>query len=125
MKSETEGQERSMRIEIVNGLGTEIVDVIEMIVIVENATIVVEAETGMTVFVIAVVIAIVSAIVNVTETVKEGVIATAIAIVMTDDVSATSIDHTGTSTVKGMLLGMVREEEVGLNHSNRNLTQPS
>ena len=123
MKSETEGQERSMRIEIVNGLGTEIVDVIEMIVIVENATIVVEAETGMTVFVIAVVIAIVSAIVNVTETVKEGVIA--IAIVMTDDVSATSIDHTGTSTVKGMLLGMVREEEVGLNHSNRNLTQPS
>ena len=123
MKSETEGQERSMRIEIVNGLGTEIVDVIEMIVTVENATIVVEAETGMTVFVIAVVIAIVFAIVNVTETVKEGVIATAI--VMTDDVSATSIDHTGTSMVKGMLLGMVREEEVGLNHSNRNLTQPS
>ena len=123
MKNETEGQERSTRIEIVNGLGTEIVDVIEMIVTVENATIVVEAETGMTVFVIAVVIAIVSAIVNVTETVKEGVIATAI--VMTDDVSATSIDLTGTSTVKGMLLGMVREEEVGLNHSNRNLTQPS
>lgn len=121
MKSETGGQEGSMRIEIVNELGTEIVDVIVMIVTVENAMIVGEVEIGMTVFVV--VIAIVFAIVNVTETVKEGVIV--IAIVMTGDVSVMTIGQTETSMVNGMHLRMAREEEVGLNHLNRNLTQPS
>lgn len=117
MKSETGGQEGSMRIEIVNELGNEIVDVIVMIVTVENAMIVGEVEIGMTVFVV------VFAIVNVTETVKEGVIV--IAIVMTGDVSVMIIGQTETSMVNGMHLRMAREEEVGLNHSNRNLTQPS